>query len=175
MIVEAIMKKQRNEGFYVVCITFIISVIALAILCPLAIADQAPPSVTSISCSVSASSLPLGNSVTVSGSISPAVPNATVTLTYTKPTADTITRTVVTGPDGQYTNAYTPDAAGSWTVYASWAGNDNYFAASSFNTPFTVNGSFTTNNIYMYVAVIVVVVVIVVALAVLLLRRNKQS
>jgi hypothetical protein len=167
------MNWQRNKESYLFCITVLIGLATFAIFCPVAVADQAPPSVTSISCSVSVSSFPLGNSVTVSGSISPAVPNATVTLTYTKPGAATITRTAMTGTDGSYSDAYTPDMAGSWAVRASWAGNDNFLAASSFDTQFTVNSSSTTSYTYVYIVVIAVVIVVV-ALAVLLSRRKKQ-
>lgn len=103
-----------------------------------------------------------GNSTTVSGSISPAVSNVTVTLTYTKPDATTLDRTTTTGADGSFSDTYTPDMAGSWSVKASWAGNDNYFGSTSFDATFTV-GEPPALGIpmeYVYAAVIIIIFVI---------------
>jgi hypothetical protein len=127
-----------------------------------ALVDLAPPSPTSISCSVLPASLTLGNSTAVSGSISPGVSNVTVTLTYTKPDATTVHRTETTGADGSFSDTYTPDIAGSWSVKANWAGNDVYLASTSFDATFAVTavpGSGFSME-YVYVAVIVIIVVI---------------
>jgi hypothetical protein len=103
----------------------------------------------------------LGNSTTVSGSISPAVSNVTVTLTYTKPDATTISRTVTTGADGSFSDTYTPNVVGSWSVKANWTGNDYYFGSTSFDATFTVKAPNATGfqMEYLYVAVIVIIVV----------------
>lgn len=96
---------------------------------------------TTISCSVSPSEVTEGGSVTVSGSISPAVSGATVTLTYKKPDATTFTRTATTGSGVSYSDTYKPDATGSWSVSASWAGDSTHEGASSLSIPFTVKKS----------------------------------
>ncbi len=96
---------------------------------------------TTIACSVSPSEVTKGGSVTVSGSTSPTVPGATLTLTYKKPDATTFTRTVTTGSGGSYSDAYEPDAAGSWSVSASWAGDSTHEGASSLSASFTVKKS----------------------------------
>ncbi|MEM3985540.1 MAG: MG2 domain-containing protein [Candidatus Methanomethylicia archaeon] len=93
---------------------------------------------STVSCSVSPTSITIGGSITVSGSISPAVSGAIVTLTFTRPDGTTTTITASTGTGGSYSTAYTPDQVGSWTVYASWAGDDTYFGASSSIASFTV-------------------------------------
>ena len=73
-----------------------------------------PPKVaTTISCSASPTEIIIESTVTVSGSISPAVSSATVTLTYTKPDDSTFQRTLTSGSDGSYSDTFTPDSAGS--------------------------------------------------------------
>ncbi len=98
---------------------------------------------STISCSVSQDSLTLGNSLTVSGSINPEISGKTVTLTYTKPDSSTLIRTDTTNP-GAYTDTYTPDVDGSWSVTASWDGDANSTSASSSSISFTVTKISTT-------------------------------
>ena len=92
---------------------------------------------TTISCSVSQSEITLDDSITVSGSISPPVSDVIVTLTYTKPDGSTFTRTCTTNP-GDYSDTYTPDVEGSWSVTASWDGDSTHEGASSSSKSFTV-------------------------------------
>ncbi len=86
---------------------------------------------TILSCSVSPSDLTFGDSLTVSGSITPPVSGVTVTLTYTKPDNSTVTRPVITGPDGNFSDSYTPNAVGTWIVTASWEGDSIHEDAAS--------------------------------------------
>ena len=96
---------------------------------------------TTVACSVSPSEVTEGGSVTVSGSTNPAVTSAAITLTYKKPDATTFTRAVTTGSGGSYSDTYKPDAAGSWSVSASWAGDSTHEGTSSLSTSFTVKKS----------------------------------
>jgi hypothetical protein len=128
------------------------------------VVDNPPPSSSAISCSVSPTSVTLGNSTTVSGSISPAVSGAPITLTYAKPDGTTLTRTATSGTDGSFTDIYNPDAVGSWSVTTSWPGNDAYFGATSFAAAFTVTESPAAAGIpmeYVYAAVVIIIIVIV--------------
>jgi len=93
---------------------------------------------STISCSVSPASIIIGSSVTVSGSISPGHGGVTVTLTYTRPDSSVVTRTVTSGAGGNYTDTYTPDRAGSWTVKASWPGDADHNGATSSVQSFSV-------------------------------------
>ena len=97
-----------------------------------------PRTSSSISCSVSPSMVTKGDSVTVSGSINPAVSGKSVTLTYERPDGSTFTRMVTSGSDGGYSDSYQPTEAGSWSVNASWEGDEKYEAASSQHIAFTV-------------------------------------
>jgi hypothetical protein len=93
---------------------------------------------SSLSCSVSSSSLMIGDSVTVSGSLIPALSSKIVTLTYMKPNGLTFTRTCTTNP-GDYIDTYTPDSTGAWSVRASWDGDTIYEGALSTEIEFTVS------------------------------------
>lgn len=92
---------------------------------------------STITCSASPSTVVPGGSVTVSGSISPAHA-ATVTLTYKKPDGSTFTRTVSSGSGGSYSDTFTPDVLGTWSVKASWPGDDGHLGAESGWSLFTV-------------------------------------
>jgi hypothetical protein len=96
---------------------------------------------SSISCVVSSSSLTIGNSVIVSGSLIPAISDKVVTFTYTKPGNKTVFRTSPTNL-GNSSDLYTPDIVGSWSVIASWNGDETTAEATSIAVSFTVIGAF---------------------------------
>ena len=103
-------------------------------------AAPGPHAQSSIMCSPSPSTITLGNSVTVSGSILPIHAGVTVSLTYTRPDATTITRTATTTSTGSYSDVYMPNMAGSWTVIASWDGDSDHLGATSSYAHITVEG-----------------------------------
>jgi hypothetical protein len=96
----------------------------------------------SLSCSASPTTVGIGQSMTVSGSLTPAsgsdLAGQTITLTFTKPDASTFIATAVTDSSGDYTYSYTPDAIGSWSVVASWPGDATHTSATSSPQSFTV-------------------------------------
>jgi len=98
--------------------------------------SEIPPG---ISCNVSSPNLVLGDSVAISGSISPAVSGTNVTLSYTMPNGSILIRTVTSTSNGSYSDTYTPSVAGSWSVSSSWQGNSAYAGASSTPTAFLVS------------------------------------
>jgi len=95
---------------------------------------------SSVSCTTSSSTITNGDTITVTGSISPAVSGKTVTLTYVKPDGTTkVTRTVTTSSDGSFSDSYKPDVIGAWSVTASWEGDTTHEGASSSSKSVTVN------------------------------------
>jgi len=84
------------------------------------------------------SEVPNGENQTISGLIKPAVADATVTLTCTKPDTSTFNRTVTSDSDGKFTDTFTVDMNGTWAVKASWPGNSKFEAAESILKTFTV-------------------------------------
>ncbi|MHA2428042.1 MAG: PKD domain-containing protein, partial [Candidatus Hermodarchaeia archaeon] len=93
---------------------------------------------SSITCSVSPLTLLLGDGVTVTGSLDPLLTGKTITLTFTRPDGSTFTRTVSTTL-GAYSDSFTPDMVGVWSVFARWEGDASHEDASSGSAAFTVH------------------------------------
>ncbi|MEM3365378.1 MAG: CFI-box-CTERM domain-containing protein [Candidatus Methanomethyliaceae archaeon] len=93
---------------------------------------------TTISCNASPSEVIKGKNVTISGYISPAVSSKTVNLTYIRPDGGRLVRVTTTNPEGFYSDSYTPDANGLWSVLASWEGDAEHQGASSLPAIFNV-------------------------------------
>jgi hypothetical protein len=98
---------------------------------------------TSITCEVSKPKL-LSEEMPVSGSISPPIEGAEVTLTFTKPDNSTVTVNIQTTAGGIYNGTYVPDMIGSWTVQAFWAGDAEHMGAESPIILFSVGESTIT-------------------------------
>jgi endonuclease YncB( thermonuclease family) len=91
-----------------------------------------------ITCTVPPVDVEIGNDVSVSGAISPAIPDVPVTLQYTAPNASIITCIVTTSSDGSFADTLHPDAAGGWNVGALWTGDAIYDEAVSTFVAITV-------------------------------------
>lgn len=72
-----------------------------------------------------------GQSVTANGTLVPAVAGATINLTYVKPNGEKVIRWANTDQQGNFSDKYTPDVEGTWSVKASWTGTEHYTASSS--------------------------------------------
>ncbi len=101
---------------------------------------------SSITCIAGQTSINVGDTLSVSGGITPQVAGASVNIEYKTGSTD-VTRTATTGSDGKYSDSYSPTAAGSWTVQASWAGDAQHVGASSVAASFTVNQPLTTGGV----------------------------
>jgi len=98
-----------------------------------------------ISCTLSPISVVIGReSVTISGMISPPHGGVTVTLVYIRPDSSVVTRTVASTTKGEYKDTYAPDKVGSWSVRASWPGDENHDGATSPTASFTVSKAYST-------------------------------
>ena len=84
----------------------------------------------------------LGEEALVSGTIVPAggppVAGINVTLSYTKPDGSIVNRTVVTEIDGSFQDAHMPDMPGTWSVQASWTGDEDHNGTESLQVQFIV-------------------------------------
>lgn len=129
---------------------------------------------TSLSISLSSDSIELGENITVSGFIIPKVKGASVTITYTPPNETSVTSTVMTSRDGNFTDTFTPDTDGEWSVKASWEGDErrNYLATESASISFTVKPLAPIIPIP-YVAIGVGVVAVVIVLIIAKSRRKR--
>ena len=77
-------------------------------------------------------------SESVSGTLSPALGGATITVDYTAPDSTVTVDTVTTQSDGSYTDSFQPMTEGAWSVQAHFAGNQTQTAADSPACSFTV-------------------------------------
>jgi hypothetical protein len=174
------MKIAKNEGILMLTMVILLSITAMAPLMGAVKGDAPPSTPTSITLSLSTKSVTLGNNLTVSGSITPSVSGfppvsgVTVTLTYTRPDGTTLTRTVASGTDGSFSDTYTPNVAGSWSVEASWAGNANYLGATSFAEDFTATNPSENgiSTVYLYAAAAIAIIAIVAVAAYLYLKKK---
>jgi len=84
----------------------------------------------------------LGEEAAVSGTIvptgGPPVAGVNVTLSYTKPDESVVNRTAVTETDGSFQDAYMPDVPGTWSVKASWTGDEDHNGTESLQVQFSV-------------------------------------
>jgi hypothetical protein len=93
---------------------------------------------STITCNVATTSIKVGESVAVSGAVTPALGGTSVNLLY-KLGLTEVTRQVTAGADGKYSDSYSPGTTGSWTVTASWLGNTQYSGSASQAAAFTVS------------------------------------
>jgi len=84
---------------------------------PITVSCPIPPATTSVSLTCPNVSL-VGNSFAVSGSLSPGSVD-TVTIQYTSPTGGSTTHTTQSNASGAYSDNFTPNVLGPWTVQAS--------------------------------------------------------
>jgi len=84
----------------------------------------------------------LGGIASVSGTIvstgGPPVTGVNVALSYMKPDGSVVNRTSMTGTNGYFEDSYIPDIPGTWSVKASWAGDQDHNGTASLEVPFTV-------------------------------------
>jgi len=92
---------------------------------------------STLSCTVSKSTVTIGDSVTVSGSIQPKVQDIDLTLSITAPDGSETTE-VLTSDDGSYSYTFAPDALGDWSTQVSWGGDLGHSESVSDSIGFTV-------------------------------------
>jgi hypothetical protein len=122
-----------------------------------------------ITCTVPPDDVEIGNDVSVSGSITPAIPDITVTLQYTTPNASTMTHTVITSSDGSFADTFRLDAVGGWSVGALWEGDAIYDEAISTFVAITV----TESSLQISPLVIGIPLILVIAVVVVFVIRRQ--
>ena len=95
---------------------------------------------TTLSLALSKDGVTFGDSLDITGSVSPAFAGATIKIYLTDPTGAITTRQAQTSAQGTYSLAFTPDAKGEWTITASFMGDDLHKGASSEAVPLGVSG-----------------------------------
>ncbi len=94
---------------------------------------------TSITIVLSHRTINSGNTLTISGQISPEISGERVTLTFIPPSETWFYESNNTQSDGKYTFAYTPNEIGDWKLKASWSGSLTHFNSETIFKDFTVS------------------------------------
>ncbi len=127
-----------------------------------------------------------GEFITFSGQILPLVSTTDITLTFTKPDGSKVTETTATTKDGSYVYYYTPNAAGTYTVTASYMSEPTTATSTTFTvisestptaspsvSPSPSPPATTDLPVLMYLLVFVVIVLLIVAVVLLFLNRRR--
>jgi hypothetical protein len=123
---------------------------------------------TSISLQVARATVTKGESIELSGSLTPSLPSITVTITYAKPSGTSVTHSVTTDSNGKFSDSISADETGNWRITASWPGNEAYEGSSTTATV-TVNPSFL-DQILMPLIIVLILIVVLLLLVFGLLR-----
>ena len=93
---------------------------------------------STLTCGVSSQTITIGESISISGSISPIISGVEIELTGVRPDGTDITTRTATDSSGHYTESFTPNVEGTWTFQASWRGGDAHLGAESETVKLTV-------------------------------------
>ncbi len=113
--------------------------------------------------------------VTVKGSLIPTVEGTEVILTYYGPQEEQINRNATVLKDGSFTDVYTADLAGKWTVKAVWAGNEEYTASQSEERTFMKTSLIPEFLSGQNILIIIIAVVAIFAVIVVWKQRDKVT
>jgi len=130
---------------------------------------------SNISINASPSSITKGESITISGSITPTRKGVTVTISYRlKDTLAWSNINVQTNQNGQYSSTWTPTTSGTFELKTSWAGDANTLSDDSETQTIQVQEPPGMSGMLLYVAALIIIV-IVVAIAIYLVKFRKPS
>ncbi len=101
---------------------------------------ERPTSPSSISLSVNPTTITMGDVISVSGVLSPGVAT-TVDIIYHRSDGFELTRHVATSVSGAFSDSFTPDMEGPWSVLARWGGNDDLEGSESAAASFLVEAA----------------------------------
>jgi hypothetical protein len=127
---------------------------------------------STLSLSVSSQKVKIDETINISGSVSPALSNLNITLTYVKSDGSIFKQIVTTSSDGKFIDTYKTNATGSWSVTASWLGNTRYKGAESHGVAFAVESPIWE---WLTYAVIFIVPILVIGIVIFLRKRKTQT
>jgi len=122
------------------------------------------------------STITVGASITVNGTISPSRPDVDVTIQYrlSEETEWNTLWTVKTDSTGSYKYSWTPKTAGTYEVRAKWSGDQKTLSAESITKTVNIKeASRLPNNILLYV-VAGIAIIVVVGIAIYMLKLRKR-
>ncbi|MGC8935033.1 MAG: hypothetical protein ACP5LN_07755, partial [Thermoproteota archaeon] len=114
---------------------------------------------TSISLQVARATITKGESIELSGSLTPPLSSIKITITYIKPSGVSVTHSVTTDSSGKFSDSISTDETGNWKITASWPGNEAYEGSSATATV-TVNPSLLDQILTPLIIVLILVVIL---------------
>ena len=128
--------------------------------------EKKPRQPTSLSISASSQ----GGRIRVTGSFTPPS-EGEVSILYQGPGGRSVTHKAIIGSDGGFSDTYTPDTYGDWSVSASWSGNERYEESTSQKANITVEEtlgiqSFISNPTNLLLIVVAILALVAIILAV---------
>ncbi|WP_455276331.1 hypothetical protein [[Eubacterium] cellulosolvens] len=128
--------------------------------------EKRPRQPTSLSISASSQ----GGRIRVTGSVTPAL-DGEVSILYQGPDGRSVTHKATIDSDGGFSDTYTPDTYGDWSVSAGWPGNERYEESTSQKANITVEETFDiqsflsnpTNLLLIGVAILALIAIILAA------------
>jgi hypothetical protein len=82
--------------------------------------------------------------IIVSGKLTPPVAGVEVIISYRSPNGMVITHKNPVDLNGNFGDSYAPDITGTWTISASWSGNDQYDGSESQSANVTIHRTMTS-------------------------------
>ena len=126
----------------------------------------------SISVSLSTQTIGQGENLLVTGELPEAHEGVEIVLDYVRPDGSIVKRTVTTEPDGSFSDRYSPDMSGAWTVTAKWEGNEDY-EATSMTRSFTVKTGLSWMAAFGGYSIFVAAIAVVVTVSFILFWRRR--
>ena len=93
---------------------------------------------TGLTCTSTPKTVTIGEPVTITGSLTPALAGKKIIITIVEPDGEKSQRISSTGSGGTYTDTFTPSLSGLWKVSSTWMGDDTRIGSSSTEETFTV-------------------------------------
>jgi len=130
-----------------------------------------------LSVSVNPPATQTDETVSVSGALSPplAVP---IELIYTRPDGFEMTKQVRTSSEGTFTDSFSPDLTGFWSIRARWAGDEERFGSESQPVSLSVKAAPGQPSIWemiIGILTLIIFIAVIIALIYLLIHRVRRS
>jgi hypothetical protein len=126
---------------------------------------------SSISISATPSSVKEGEVLIAGGALSPAVAT-TVELVYSRPDGFEMVKHPATTSGGVFSDTFSPDTPGLWSVRARWPGDTNHYGCESRSESFSVEEKPPSFLAFLPTLGLIIIIALVIAAVALLVRRR---
>jgi hypothetical protein len=132
---------------------------------------------TFLSVSATPPAVKANETVSVGGALSPSIA-VPIELLYTRPDGFEMIKHVTTSNSGAFSDSFTPDLAGLWSVKARWSGDDEHFGCESQPVSLSVEAVPEKTSPWekiLSILSIIIIIIIIVMIIYLIFRRKRRS